>query len=87
MVSLSLILRRRRRKNLQPTLRTLFDIGIVALGFRAVIPVTLFLLLWSRFYIYRLLLLLVDDRRRRIVWIVRIGIIRIGIVRITPPWV
>jgi len=77
--SLSLIRRNRRRNNLQPALRTLFNIGIVPLGIRTVIPVILFLLLWGRFYIYRLLLL-VDDRWCRIVWIVRIGI-----VRITPP--
>jgi hypothetical protein len=81
MVSLSLILWDWRRKNLQPAFRTLFDIRIVALGCRAIIPVTLFLLLWSRLYIYRRLLL-GDDRRRRIV-----GIIRIWIIRITPPWV
>jgi hypothetical protein len=81
--SLSFILRDRRRYNPQPAFRTLFDIGIVALGLRAVIPVTLFLLLRCRLYIY-LWLLLGDDRRPRIVWI---WIIRIGIVRITPPWV
>jgi hypothetical protein len=80
--SLSLIRRNRRRNNLQPALRTLFNIGIVPLGIRTVIPVILFLLLWGRFYIYRLLLL-VDDRWCRIVWIV--WIVRIGIVRITPP--
>jgi hypothetical protein len=85
MVSFSFILRDRRRNNPQPAFRTLFDIGIVALGLRAVIPVTLFLLLWCRLYIY-LWLLLGYDRRSRIVWI-WIWIIRIGIVRITPPWV
>jgi hypothetical protein len=77
--SLSLIRRNRRRNNLQPALRTLLNIGIVPLGIRTVIPVILFLLLWGRFYIYRLLLL-IDDRWCRIVWIVRIGIFRI-----TPP--
>jgi hypothetical protein len=75
--SLSLIRRNRRRNNLQPALRTLLNIGIVPLGIRTVIPVTLFLLLWGRLYIYRLLLL-VNDRWRRIVWIVRIGIVRIA---------
>jgi hypothetical protein len=83
MASLSFILRDRRRYNPQPAFRTLFDIGIVALGLRAVIPVTLFLLLWCWLYIY-LGLLLGDNRPLRIVWI---GIIRIRIVRITPPWV
>jgi len=49
--SLSFIRRNRRRNNLQPALRTLLNIRIIALGIRTVIPVTLFLLLWGRFYI------------------------------------
>src|SRR4030042_5249986 len=70
--SLSFIRRNRRRNNLQPALRTLLNIGIVTLGIRTVIPVTLFIFLWGRLYIYRLLLL-VDDRWCRIIWIVWIG--------------
>jgi hypothetical protein len=86
--SLSFIRRNGRRNNLQPALRTLLNIRIVALGIRTVIPVTLFLFLWGRLYIHRLLLL-VDDRWCRIVWIgiVWIGIVWIGIVWIGIVWI
>jgi hypothetical protein len=80
MSSLLSFLWNRRRNNLQPALRTLFNIRIVALGIvGAVIPVILFLWLWGRLDIYWRLLL--DDSGWRIVWIIRI----VWIARGTPP--